>query len=220
MILKVLLPQQKRIQERLDIGWRPCNLSYKIGDLNTDIRNLLMKEGILVSKIKINNLKHIKRNEENEILEYISEQNRQMHVAPFWSIRGRKTEISLSSLKFLGEGDLYSGYTILQYDASQISENCTNDLFYSSLTYKLIQKSFSNDIDLTRVSKENTFLSYLEKSSYKEDIKTNAKKALIASLSLLPTIGPVIYDLLNVSDDNSNKSYQTVQFVLENILII
>ena len=166
-----------------------------------------------MSKIKINNLKHIKRNEENEILEYISEQNRQMHVALFGISGAGKTEISLSSLKFLGEGDLYSGYTILQYDAAQISENCTNDLFYSSLTYKLIQKSFSNDIDLTRVSKENTFLSYLEKSSYKEDIKTNAKKALIASLSLLPTIGPVIYDLLNVSDDNSNKSYQTVQFV-------
>ena len=120
-----------------------------------------------MSKIKINNLKHIKRNEENEILEYISEQNRQMHVALFGISGAGKTEISLSSLKFLGEGDLYSGYTILQYDAAQISENCTNDLFYSSLTYKLIQKSFSNDIDLTRVSKENTFLSYLEKSSYK-----------------------------------------------------
>lgn len=43
--IKSAIASAKRIQERLDIGWRPCNLSYKIGDLNTDIRNLLMKEG-------------------------------------------------------------------------------------------------------------------------------------------------------------------------------
>ena len=36
-----------------------------------------------MSKIKINNLKHIERNEEKEIFEYISERNRQMHVALF-----------------------------------------------------------------------------------------------------------------------------------------
>ncbi len=53
-----------------------------------------------MSKIKINNLKHIKRNEENEILEYISEQNRQMHVALFGISGAGKTEISLSSLNF------------------------------------------------------------------------------------------------------------------------
>lgn len=155
-----------------------------------------------MSKVKINNLKHIERDEEKEILEYISEQKKQMHVALFGISGAGKTEISLSSLNILMNGDLYSGYTMLHYDAAQIPENCTNDLFYSSLTYKLMQKSCSNDIDLTRISKENTFLSYLEISSYKEEVKTNAKKALIASLSLLPTIGHVIYELLNVPDNN------------------
>lgn len=166
-----------------------------------------------MSKVKINNLKHIERNEEKEIFDYISEHSRQMHVALFGMSGVGKTEISLSSLNILINGDLYSGYTILHYDAAQIPENCTNDLFYSSLTYKLLQKSQSNDIDLTRISKGKTFISYLEKSSYKEEVKSNAKKALIASLSLLPTIGPVIYELLNVSDDNTNQSYQTVQYV-------
>jgi len=171
-----------------------------------------------VPKIEINNLKHIERNEETEILEYISRQNRQMHVALFGVSGVGKTEIALSSLKFLGKGDLYSEYTILQYDAAQISQKCTNDLFYVSLIYKLIQKSCSNDIDLTRVSKENTFLSYLEKSSYREDIKANPKKSLIASLSLLPNIGHITYDLLNISDDNNDTSYQMVQFVFREYL--
>lgn len=158
-------------------------------------------------------MKHIERNEEKEILQYIAERNMQMHVALFGMSGVGKTEISLSSLNILINGDLYSGYTMLHYDATQIPGNCTNDLFYSSLTYKLMQKSFSNDIDLTRVSQGNTFLSYLEKSSYKEEVKSNAKKALIASLSLLPTIGPVIYELLNASDDNVNQNYQTVQYI-------
>lgn len=175
--------------------------------------NCLRKKEIAVSKVKINNLKHIERDEEKEVLDYISEQNRQMHVALFGISGVGKTEISLSSLNILINGDLYRGYTMLHYDATQIPENCTNDLFYSSLTYKLMQKSHSNDIDLTRISKENTFLSYLEKSSYKEEVKANAKKALIASLSLLPTIGPVIYELLNTSYDNVSQNYQTVQYV-------
>lgn len=168
---------------------------------------------MIMSKIKINNLKHIERNEEKEILEYISERSRQMHVALFGMSGVGKTEILLTSLNILINGDLYSGYTILHYDAAQVPENCTNDLFYSSLTYKLMQKSNSNDIDLTRVSQGNTFLSYLEKSSYKEEVKSNAKKALIASLSLLPTIGPVIYELLNTSDENVSQNYQTIQYV-------
>ena len=175
--------------------------------------NCLRKKEIVVSKVKANNLKHIERDEEKEVLKYISEQNKQMHVALFGMSGVGKTEISLSSLNFLINGDLYGGYTMLHYDATQIPENCTNDLFYSSLTYKLMQKSHSNDIDLTRISKENTFLTYLEKSSYKEEVKSNAKKALIASLSLLPTIGPVIYELLNTSDDNVTQNYQTVQYV-------
>ncbi len=166
-----------------------------------------------MSKVKINNLKHIERDEEKEIFDYISEHSRQMHVALFGMSGVGKTEISLSTLNTLINGDLYSGYTMLHYDATQIPENCTNDLFYSSLTYKLMQKSNSNDIDLTRITKGNTFLSYLEKSSYREEVKSNAKKALIASLSLLPTIGHVIYELLNVSDDNTNQNYQTIQYV-------
>lgn len=43
--IKSAIASAQRIQDRLDRGWRPCNLSYKIIDLNNDICQLLMKEG-------------------------------------------------------------------------------------------------------------------------------------------------------------------------------
>ncbi len=43
--IKSSIASAQRIQERVDKGWRPCNLSYKIIDLNNDICKLLMKEG-------------------------------------------------------------------------------------------------------------------------------------------------------------------------------
>lgn len=43
--IKSSIASAQRIQERLDKGWRPFNLSYKIIDLNNDICKLLMKEG-------------------------------------------------------------------------------------------------------------------------------------------------------------------------------
>lgn len=43
--IKSSIASAQRIQERLDRGWRPCKLSYKIIDLNNDICQLLMKEG-------------------------------------------------------------------------------------------------------------------------------------------------------------------------------
>lgn len=42
--IKSAIASAKRIQERLDKGWRPNNLSYKIDDLITDINAILMKE--------------------------------------------------------------------------------------------------------------------------------------------------------------------------------
>jgi hypothetical protein len=45
--IKSAIASAKRIQERIDKGWRPCNLSYKIINLYSDINNLLTKEGNL-----------------------------------------------------------------------------------------------------------------------------------------------------------------------------
>lgn len=43
--VKSSIASAQRIQERLDKGWRPLNLSYKIINLKNDICKLLMKEG-------------------------------------------------------------------------------------------------------------------------------------------------------------------------------
>lgn len=171
-----------------------------------------------MSKINTSNLKHFERIEENDILTYVADHNSMGHISVFGFSGTGKTEIIASSIKLLHEGDYYSDYTILHYDASQLSEDCTKELFYNLLLYKLLQRSNSNDINQTYVTENNTFLSFLEKSSYKEEVKNNAKKTLIASLSLLPTVGPLIYKLLNTNGDNSIKDYHTNQYLFSEYL--
>lgn len=171
-----------------------------------------------MSKVDTSNLKYFERSEENDILSYVAEHKSMGHISVFGFSGTGKTEIIKSSIKILHEGDYYSHYTILHYDASQLSEDCTKELFYNLLLYKLLQKSNLNNINQTYVTENNTFLTFLEKSSYKEEVKNNAKKALIASLSLLPTVGPLIYKLLNTNGDNSIKDYHTNQYLFSEYL--
>lgn len=171
-----------------------------------------------MSKINTNNLKHFDRIEEDDILTYVTDHNDIGHISVFGLSGTGKTEIITSSIRLLHEGDYFSGYTVLHYDASQITDDCTKDLFYNLLIYKLLQKTSSNDINQTYVTERNTFLAFLEKGAYKEEIKTNAKKALIASLSLLPTVGPLIYKLLNANGDTPIKDYHTNQYLFSEYL--
>ncbi len=165
-----------------------------------------------MARIDFTDLKHLDRTEEAEIINYVSEHNDKAHISAFGLSGTGKTEIITSSIKLLHKGDLFNHYTVLHYDASQIPEECTSDIFYNILIYKLLQKATSNDRNLTYVTKDNTFLSFLEKSTYKDEVKDNIKKTLIYSLSLLPTVGPLIYNLLNVSGESAVKDYQTNQY--------
>ena len=79
-----------------------------------------------MSKINTSNLKHFERIEENDILTYVADHNSMGHISVFGFSGTGKTEIITSSIKLLHEGDYYSDYTILHYDASQLSEDCTN----------------------------------------------------------------------------------------------
>lgn len=171
-----------------------------------------------MSKIDTTSLKHYNRIEEEYILNYVTNLNDTGHISIFGLSGTGKTEIITSSIRFLHEGDKFSDYTILHYDASQMMEDCTKDLFYNLLIYKLLQKTKSNDINQTCVTEQNTFLAFLEKGTYKEEVKNNAKKALIASLSLLPTVGPLIYKLLNTDEANSSKDYHTNQYLFNEYL--
>jgi len=171
-----------------------------------------------MSKINTVGLKHFGRMEEDDILTYVSNHSDTGHISVFGLSGTGKTEIITSSINLLHESDKFSDYTILHYDASQIMEDCTKDLFYNLLIYKLLQKTNPNNINKTYVTEHNTFLAFLEKGTYKEEIKNNAKKALIASLSLLPTVGPLIYKLLNTNEDNSTKDYHTNQYLFNEYL--
>lgn len=171
-----------------------------------------------MSKIITTNLKHFNRMEEQEILEYVAEHNNIGHVSVFGTSGTGKTELISSSISLLHNGDFFSGYTVLHYDASQIPEDCTMDVFYNLLIYKLLQKTNSHEKNQTHVTEGNTFLAFLEKSTYKEDVKNNAKKALIASLSLLPTVGTLIYKLLNTDGESVAKDYHTNQYLFSEYL--
>lgn len=171
-----------------------------------------------MSKINAINLKHFDRAEEKDILAYVTENNKKGHISVFGLSGTGKTEIITSSIRFLYEGDYFSGYTVLHFDASQITYDCTLDLFYNMLIYKLLQKTNPSSVNQTSIAEKNTFLSFLEKGTYKEEVKNNAKRALIASLSLLPTVGPLIYKLLDANGDNSIKDYHTNQFLFSEYL--
>lgn len=171
-----------------------------------------------MSKINITELKHLDRNEEKEIFNYIAEHNNRGHVSVFGMSGTGKTEIISSTIRLLHKGDFFSQYTVLHYDASQIPEDCTKDIFFNLLIYKLLQKTNSHEMNQTYVTEGNTFLSFLEKAAYKEEVKANAKKALISSLSLLPTVGPLIYKVLNTNTEITFKDYYTNQYLFSEYL--
>lgn len=171
-----------------------------------------------MSIINTTSLKHFNRIEEEEILNYVAEHNNRGHVSVFGMSGTGKTEIISSSIKLLHSGDFFSGFTVLHYDASQIPEDCAMDIFYNLLIYKLLQKTISHEKNQTYVTEGNTFLAFLEKAAYKEEVKANAKKALIASLSLLPTVGALIYKLLNTNGESSVKDYHTNQYLFSEYL--
>lgn len=171
-----------------------------------------------MARIDYTDLKHLDRTEEEEILNYVSEYNNKAHISVFGLSGTGKTEIITSSIKLLHNGDLFCQYTVLHYDAFQIPEECTKDTFYNLLIYKLLQKTTPNDRNLTYVTAHNTFLYFLEKSAYKDEVKDNVKKTLIASLSLLPTVGPLIYKLLDANGDSTIKDYQTNQYFFSEYL--
>lgn len=156
--------------------------------------------------------------EEQEILNYVTEHNNRGHISVFGMSGTGKTELISSSVKLLHSGDFFSDYTVLHYDASQIPEDCTMDIFYNLLIYKLLQKANLHEKNHTHVMEGNTFLAFLEKSAYKEEVKNNAKKALIASLSLLPTVGTLIYNLLNTDGESAVKDYHTNQYLFSEYL--
>lgn len=166
-----------------------------------------------MARIDYTDLKHLDRTEEEDILSYVSENNNKAHIFVFGLSGTGKTEIVTSSIRLLHNGDLFNQYTVLHYDAAQLPEACTKETFYNLLIYKLLQKATSNNKNLTYVTEHNTFLAFLEKSAYRDEIKDNAKKTLIASLSLLPTVGPLIYKILDTDGDNAIKEYQTNQYL-------
>lgn len=91
-----------------------------------------------MSQIITTDLKHFDRIEEQEILNYVAKHNIRSHVSVFGLSGTGKTEMVSSSITRLHTGDFFSEYTILHFDAAQIPEDCSMDIFCNLLIYKLI----------------------------------------------------------------------------------
>ena len=139
---------------------------------------------------------------------------------------GKTTMVNSVINKFLLSKNR-SKYQILYYDASKQSLELSKEGFYNSLIYKALTKKECSKKDKTKIDENKTFISYLDKSSYKDSIKKNIKQSLILSLSLVPYIGSTINNILNVDTkdfkqiyfDNSNYFTDYINEISKNGLI-
>lgn len=164
-------------------------------------------------KINITNLDYYEREEEKQIIDYLSTPNIYRNIFMLGDSGTGKTELAKKAISIIHESDCFSHFTIIHLDAIQIPENCEKDTFYSFLTYQLLKKTKYNESNVTYVTEENTFLSFLDKSTYIEEVKSNAKKVLISALSLIPNVGSTIYSILNSTDTDLSSNYQTAKTV-------
>ena len=160
-------------------------------------------------KINTTNLDYYEREEEKQIIDYLSTSNIYRNIFMLGDSGTGKTKLAKKAISIMHESDYFSHFTIIHLDAVQIPENCEKDTFYSFLTYQLLKKTKYNESNVTYVTGDNTFLSFLDKSTYIEEVKNNAKKVLISALSLIPNVGSTIYSILNSTDTNLSSNYQT-----------
>lgn len=113
-------------------------------------------------KINITNLDYYEREEEKQIIDYLSTPNIYRNIFMLGDSGTGKTELAKKAISIIHESDCFNIFTIIHLDAIQIPENCEKDTFYSFLTYQLLKKTKYNESNVTYVTEENTFLSFLD----------------------------------------------------------
>lgn len=183
-----------------------------------------------MSLINDNSIKYFKRNEEKIIYEKICNLNideKGNEIIMYGESGVGKTTIVNSVIDTILSLKEQSKYQVLYYDASKQIPELTKENFYNSLIYKTLTEKKCSPKDKTKIDKTKTFISYLDKSSYKESIKNNIKQSLILSLSLVPYIGSTINNILSIDTkdfkqiyfDNSNYFVEYINKIAKSGLI-
>lgn len=165
-------------------------------------------------KINITNLEYFKREEEQQIMDYIFRPDIRHHILIMGESGTGKTELVKRCVNKTHHTEQYCHCTIVHLDAVQISENLDEETFYSILTYQVLRPVIHTPVGLSYVEEKNSFLYFLENSSYIEEVKIKTKKMLISALSLIPSIGPAIYNILSENETNPANEYQSVRSIL------
>ena len=177
-----------------------------------------------MAKLNTAKIKHIIRPEETEILEFLSNDCNQIQLTIVGESGVGKTQIIRSLSKFIHTSPRYEDYTIMHLDANIISQDSSSDLLYNILIAKLLQQNTYSDTDHNKVDASCAFLKFMDKKDYKDDLKHNIKRSLLASLSLLPQVGPIaalLFDAPFTSENtakyNSNEVffYEYIRFLAE-----
>lgn len=177
-----------------------------------------------MAKLNTEKIKHIIRSEETEILNFLSNNSDKLQLTIVGESGVGKTQIIRSLGKFIHTSPRYEDYTIMHLDANIINQDSSSDVLYNILIAKLLQQNNYSDNDLNKVDASCAFLKFMDKKDYKDDLKHNIKRSLLASLSLLPQIGSIaalLFDAPFTSENaakyNSNEVffYEYIRFLAE-----
>lgn len=142
---------------------------------------------------------HFEREEEIEALNYIREQRSSFDITLYGQSGCGKTYL----LNRIVSSNLFKNDTIVWCDFQRLQSDINIDLFYNFLIYKMLQSRGAHNRTTDRITKDKTFLCFLENSKYMDSMKNNIKKTIILSLSLIPAIGESLSQVFDI--DTINK---------------
>lgn len=119
-----------------------------------------------------------------------------------------KTVFVNHAIKTITNNSCFDKFQVIYYDALEYGDTFHKETFFNTLIYKTLTIISPTSNNITKIDKGQTFIDFLEKKSYHDDIKNNIKQSLISSLSLIPYIGSTINNIFHIE----SKDYKQIYF--------
>lgn len=119
-----------------------------------------------------------------------------------------KTCFINQAIKTITGNACFDKLQVIYYDALEYCNTFNKETFFNTIIYKTLTTKSPTSNNITKIDKGQTFIDFLEKKSYHNDIKNNIKQSLISSLSLIPLIGSTINNIFNIE----SKDYRQIYF--------
>lgn len=155
--------------------------------------------------LKAGNIQKLDRVELIDSYDFICSEGNKKQLLIIGESGNGKTQFIRDIMSKIHDTPGFDEYVYLHFDAKLFDAAYTKESLYNMLIYNVLRPREFNHYEHTQLSSGETFLDFLELNDFKEDIKRNIKKTLIASLTLIPQIGNLIYSILNVSVNDTRK---------------